>query len=269
MLNSYEALIFCGLFAVFLAGNYFLFSVGGYYFFYVWLGPRVPHRKILEAKPTITQIASEKRRSLQTQIIFYIMGIGLYVCYKLGYTQAYFTPNERGMPYFFLSYLIIHQLHDAYFYWTHRLMHEWRFLRKYHFIHHGSCPPTPYSALSFHPVEAFIHGCFWYLIALLIPAATIWLFFHYILMFYFNMWGHTPYEFWPKDLLTHPILKIFNTPTHHNLHHKYHQSNYSIYYNLWDILCGTNHPNYESHYIAVKEKTDKGKTSAIMKFLKL
>jgi sterol desaturase/sphingolipid hydroxylase (fatty acid hydroxylase superfamily) len=98
---------------------------------------------------------------------------------------------------------------------------------------------------------------------------VIWIFLFYTFMFYINMWGHTGYEFWHKDLLTHPVLRILNTPTHHNLHHKYHQANYSIYYNLWDSLCGTNHPEYENHYRAVKKKTELHKTSNLLKMMKL
>lgn len=84
----------------------------------------------------------------------------------------------------------------------------------------------------------------------------------YSFMFYINMWGHNNFEFWHKDLLTHPILK-------HLLHHKYHTNNYSIYYNFWDKVCATNHPEYENHYRAIKAKTENGKSSRLMKLMKL
>lgn len=269
MLTLQDSLVFSGYLTAFLVVNYLIFAFGGYWFFYSYLGPKIPHRKILEKDARPEQIKSEKQRSFLTQGIFLIMALSLYVFYKLGWTRIYSQWDERGLVYFFLSFFIVHQIHDAYFYWTHRLMHEWKPLRKYHFVHHESAPPTPFSALSFHPVEAFVQGFFWILISFTVPVPAFWLFGFYTFMFYINMWGHTSFEFWHRDLMTHPVLKILNTPTHHNLHHKFHQANYSIYYNFWDKLCGTNHPEYEAHYKEVKARTEKGKSSRLMKLMKL
>lgn len=269
MLPASSSLNFIVCFMAFLALNYAIFSVAGYWFFYKYLGPDIGHRQIQEKEPTDKQIALEKKRSFSTQIIFFVMGLGIYGLYKLGYTRIYTTWDERGIFYFFLSWFFVQQFHDAYFYWTHRLMHEWRPIRKYHWVHHESTVPTPFSSLSFHPVEAFVHGFFWYIIAFLFPVPAHWMFLFYSFMFYINMWGHTNFEFWHKDLLTHPILKHLNTPTHHNLHHKYHTNNYSIYYNYWDKICGTNHHEYENHYRALKLKTENGKSSRLLKLLNL
>lgn len=269
MLQFNELFSFAGLLTLFLGVNYLIFSFGGHWFFYSYLGPEIQHRKILPKDAQPAQIREEKRRSFHTQFMFFTMGLSLYTAWKLGLTMIYVQWNERGIIYFFASFFIIHQLHDTYFYWTHRWMHEWKPLKRFHFVHHESAPPTPFSALSFHPVEAFIQGFFWYIIAFLIPVPAFWLFGFYTFMFYINMWGHTSFEFWHKDLLTHPILKILNTPTHHNIHHKFHQANYSIYYNIWDKLCGTNHPEYEAHYREVKARTEKEKSSKIMKLMKL
>lgn len=68
------------------------------------------------------------------------------------------------------------------------------------------------------------------------------------------MWGHCIYEFWPSSLMSHPILKILNTPTHHVLHHESARYNYSIYYNFWDKICGTNNPEYKERYQKIIEK---------------
>lgn len=48
-------------------------------------------------------------------------------------------------------------LHDAWFYFTHRLMHSWRFLYKnVHSLHHESTVPTAFTGYAFHPVEGVI-----------------------------------------------------------------------------------------------------------------
>ncbi|HXH29648.1 MAG TPA: sterol desaturase family protein [Bacteriovoracaceae bacterium] len=269
MLNISDLSTFTLLFSGFLLLNFALFAFGGYYFFYRFLGPGIPHRKILEKDATASQMNKEKLRSLHTQVVFLILGVILYALYKLGLTRIYLQWDQRGAVYFILSYFIMHQLHDAYFYWTHRLMHQWEPIRKFHFVHHESSPPTPFSALSFHPVEALVQGFFWIVIALVLPISHWWMFSFYSFMLYINMWGHTSYEFWHRDLMTHPVLKILNTPTHHNLHHKFHNANYSIYYNFWDKVCGTNHPEYQIHYQQVKVRTEAGKTSRVMKKMKL
>ncbi len=264
-----EVLLFIGFMALFLTLNYLVFAFGGHWFFYHYLGPKIPHRRILENESSYSQLQNEKRRSIHTQMMFMGLALVIFGLHRAGFTQIYTKVDEKGYLYFSLSVLIMHQLHDAYFYWTHRLMHQWKPLQKYHFVHHESAPPTPYSSLSFHPVEALIQGLYWVIISLTLPIHIYWLFAFYSFMFYINMWGHTSYEFWHKDLLTHKILKHLNTPTHHNLHHKYHKANFSIYYNFWDKLCGTNHPEYENHYRTVKAKTELNKTSRIMKMMKL
>ena len=269
MLKSLELLNFTLGLGIFLVLNFIIFSLGGYWFFYKFLGPAIPHRRILDAPAGAKQIRVEIIHSVSTQMIFLGVGVFIFVLFKLGLTKIYLSWDEHGSLYFFLSFFIIHQLHDAYFYWTHRWMHEIKFLKKYHLIHHESKVPTPFSALSFHPVEAFIQVLYWILISLLIPLPVYWLFGFYSFMYYINMWGHTSYEFWHRDLLSHPILKHLNTPTHHNLHHKYYHSNYGIYYNFWDKWCGTNHPEYENHYKMVKNKTELKKSSRLMKLMKL
>ena len=232
-----------------------------------WMKEKLAWRKNQERFPKAEDYKREVGYSFGTFVIFGFTGVLIHTIKD--YTLIYRDFSDYPMWWFFLSIPVALVIHDAYFYWTHRLMHEWKPIRKYHFVHHESSPPTPYSSLSFHPVEAFVHGFFWFVIAFTLPIPAIWLFVFYSFMFYINMWGHTNYEFWHRDLLTHPVLKILNTPTHHNLHHKYHQANYSIYYNFWDKLCGTNHAEYENHSRSVKAKTELGKTNKLLKMMKL
>ena len=255
--------------ASFLLANFLVFAALGWWFFYRLLGPKIPHRAIHQSEPSRAQILSEITHSFSTQLIFWVMGFALWGLWKAGLTRIYTQWDERGVFYFLINFFLIQFAHDTWFYWTHRLMHQWKWLRKYHLTHHNSQPPTPFASLSFHPVEAVSHGLFWYLVAFLIPTHALWLWVFYSFMFYINMWGHTGYEFWHKDLLDRPIQRLLNTPTHHNLHHKYHNKNFGIYYNFWDNLCGTNHQQYEPEYRAIKAKTEAYKTSKIMKALGL
>ena len=261
--------LFGALLALFLLGNFLFFAVGGWWFFYKFLGPKIPHRAIHNVEPTTAQIMSELKHSLSTQAIFWGIGMIIWFMYKAGWTQIYTQWDQRGVFYFLINFILIQLAHDTYFYWTHRWMHEVKWLKKYHMVHHRSQPPTPFASLSFHPVEAVSQGFFWLIIAFLIPSHVLWVWGFYSFMFYINMWGHTGYEFWHKDLLDKPLQKILNTPTHHNLHHKYHHKNFGIYYNFWDNLCGTNHAKYADEYRAIKAKTEAHKTSRVMKTLGL
>lgn len=263
-----EVFRFTLLLAAFLLANFAVFSLGGWWLFYRVLAPSIPHRAIHQTQPTAQQIRHEIVHALLTQGIFLVMGVGLWQLQRLGFTQIQTGPVQ-SWSLFLLQFFLMQLPHDAYFYWTHRAMHELRWLRPFHHDHHRSQPPTPFAAYSFHPVEAVIHGLFWYLVAFLIPIHVFWLFAFYAFMSYINMWGHTGYEFWHKDLLEKPIQRILNTPTHHNLHHKYHNKNFGIYYNFWDTLCGTNHHKYAEEYRAIKATTERHKTSRILKALGL
>jgi hypothetical protein len=60
-------------------------------------------------------------------------------------------------------------MHDAYFYWTHRLMHHPRLFRIFHRAHHLSASPTPWAAYSFSVPEAFVQAGIGPLIVFTIP----------------------------------------------------------------------------------------------------
>jgi sterol desaturase/sphingolipid hydroxylase (fatty acid hydroxylase superfamily) len=67
------------------------------------------------------------------------------------------------------------------------------------------------------------------------------------------------YEFFPKGWASHPITKWINTSTHHNLHHQKFLGNYSLYFNFWDRIMGTNFPQYETYFDEVVEKRESKK----------
>jgi sterol desaturase/sphingolipid hydroxylase (fatty acid hydroxylase superfamily) len=53
-----------------------------------------------------------------------------------------------------LCVLALDLLHDAWFYWTHRLLHTKPLYRRVHRDHHLSRAPTPFTGYSFHVAEA-------------------------------------------------------------------------------------------------------------------
>ena len=71
---------------------------------------------------------------------------------------------------------------------------------------------------------------------------------------FFNVMGHTGYEIHPRWLMDTWLGKLLNTPTNHIMHHEKMRGNYGLYFNVWDRVMGTNHPDYESRYREVTSR---------------
>ena len=81
------------------------------------------------------------------------MGAGTIYASKLGWTQMYWQPAERGWAWFWGSVACGIVLHDTYFYWTHRMMHHRWLYPWFHRVHHQSTNPTPWAAYAFAPAR--------------------------------------------------------------------------------------------------------------------
>ena len=57
--------------------------------------------------------------------------------------------------------------------------------------------------------------------------------------------GHLGFELFPKGFTQHRLTWWLNTSTHHNLHHQRAGYNFGLYFNYWDKIMGTNHPDYQ------------------------
>lgn len=157
--------------------------------------------------------------------------------------------------YYALSFPLVILIHDTYFYWTHFLMHRSSFLYQFHKEHHSAHETTPLDVYAFHPIEAIIHFIFFLMYPLIIPTSLSTMQFMFIWMLVCNSAGHLSYEFYPSFLYDFPIIKKFNAATHHLMHHKFYNSNFSLYYNWWDQIMGTNHKEYFETYRKVKKET--------------
>ncbi len=130
-------------------------------------------------------------------------------------------------------------LHDTYFYWTHRLLHMPGFFNKIHITHHLSSNPSPWTALSFHPIEAIIQAAIVPLIVFIIPAHPVALF---IFLFYsviINMLGHSGFQLFPYNNRLEKWNWWNNSSKQHNEHHLYAKDNYGLYFTFWDIWMKT------------------------------
>lgn len=205
-----------------------------YLVLYKWKAKTFAHKRIQHSNITSRQYRREIKFSIITLFIYAVTGFIISELYANGLTVIYFDIALYGNLYFFLSIFIMIFLHDTYFYWTHRLLHLPRFYNKIHITHHLSSNTSPWTALSFHPAEAFIQAAIAPLIVIIMPTHPIALF---IFLFYsvvINIMGHSGFQLFPYN---NRFLKWNwwnNSSKQHNEHHLYAKDNYGLYFTFWD-----------------------------------
>ncbi len=212
------------------------------------------HRKIIATLPHSSEVWREIRYSALTLLVFGAVGAGTFQLARAGGTQLYHPLLKHGWGGLLLSVAAAILLHDAYFYWTHRLMHHRRLFRHFHRVHHLSRNPTPWAAYAFAPLEAVVEAAIFPLAIVLIPMHPLAFAIFMGWQITFNILGHTGYEFHPRWLMDSFLGRILNTPTNHVMHHETLRGNYGLYFNLWDRWMGTNQADYESRFRAVTSR---------------
>jgi sterol desaturase/sphingolipid hydroxylase (fatty acid hydroxylase superfamily) len=130
-------------------------------------------------------------------------------------------------------------LDDLRYYWYHRIAHRCRWVWAEHVIHHSSQHYNLSTAL-----RQSWTGTFTGMFILRIPLALIG--FHPVLLLFvgglnlvYQFWIHTE----TIGRMWRPIEWIFNTPSHHRVHHatnpRYLDSNYAGTLIIWDRMFGT------------------------------
>jgi sterol desaturase/sphingolipid hydroxylase (fatty acid hydroxylase superfamily) len=126
---------------------------------------------------------------------------------------------------------------DLCYYWFHRVCHEVRFFWATHVVHHSSVRYTLSTALRQSWTALFAGFAFWLPLPLLgFRPENVLLMTSFSLLYQY--WIHT--ETIGK---LGPIEWIFNTPSHHRVHHgsnrQYLDRNHAGIFILWDRLFGT------------------------------
>lgn len=222
----------------------------------VWILLLVFHRamasrRISRRSPTARQILREMLHSVRSIAIFGVVTAFIVYAYIHGWTMLYRRVDDYGWTWFFASIVVMIVMHDAYFYWTHRLMHHKRLYKLFHHTHHLSTNPTPWAAYSFSPLEALVQAGIGPLIVFTIPTHGLAFATFMLWQIGFNVLGHCGYEVFPRWLLRSPLGCVLNSITHHSQHHEKFQANYGLYFNYWDRLMGTNHRDYEKRFTEV------------------
>lgn len=234
--------------------RYVLFAGTAWLLAYKLFRNRWLHRKIIPRLPSSADVRRELGYSLLTLVIFGLVGAATISAARHGWTRMYWRIPEHGWGWFAGSIVAAILVHDTYFYWTHRLMHHRWLFPVFHRVHHLSNNPSPWAAYSFAPAEAVVEAGIFPVVVMLLPIHPLAFALFMGWQITFNVAGHTGFEFHPRWLMNTPLRLVLNTPTNHVMHHERMRGNYGLYFNVWDRLMGTNHPDYESRFREVTHR---------------
>jgi sterol desaturase/sphingolipid hydroxylase (fatty acid hydroxylase superfamily) len=211
-------------------------------------------RRILDATPRPGQVRHELAYSISTVAIFAASGLMLWLLAANGWVRVYDDGARHGWTWWWASLALIVVTHDAWFYWTHRLLHHKRWFGAVHGRHHASTHPTPWAAYSFHPIEAALQAAFLPLFVALVPIHTAAIGVFLIHMMLRNAVGHCSHELLPWAWASRGPLRWITPVTHHHFHHARKRGNFGLYFTWWDRWCGTEDADYlrygDAHFIA-------------------
>ena len=225
-------------------GRYLVGAGGTFLIVWVLFKKQLSGRKIRTKTPRRRQMLREFRASVMTAAVFGLIGLITKAGVDAGFIEFYGSITDKGWAYFWFSLVVLIVAHDAYFYWTHRLLHLPKVIKKTHWLHHRSINPTPWTAYSFDPIEAAVQALFVPIILLFLPMHGTAMFLFLAHMIIRNAVGHSGYELFPRRWAVRPIFGAITMVTHHDMHHSNGNSNFGLYFTWWDRLMGTEHPDY-------------------------
>ncbi|NQE64233.1 sterol desaturase family protein [Caulobacter sp. RHG1] len=237
--------------------RYATFAIGVWFVLWVVLAIPLASRKIRESRPPGRQLLIEFLTSIRSIMIFSTVGLLTFGLHRAGWLPGPDMAKTWGAAWLWTSIILMIIAHDAWFYWTHRLIHDRRLFRTFHRRHHRSNNPSPFTAYSFDLGEAAINAVFVPLWLILVPtpwAAVGAFMLHQIVR---NTIGHSGYELFPAGKDGRPLIPWLTTVTHHDLHHAQAGWNYGLYFTWWDRLMSTEHPDYLKRFAAVAARKDR------------
>ncbi len=174
-------------------------------------------------------------------------------------TKLYFWVHQNlSLPHLELNWatlLMCILLADFAYYWEHRMMHRIGIGWATHTVHHSSPHFNMSVAYRFGPLDAIMPIVF-SLPLVMLGFDPILVLLSEVFVQVFQTLLHT--EIIGK--LTQPIEFIFNTPSHHRVHHgsnrQYWDKNYAGILIIWDRMLGTFEPEKEKVVYGISEPLD-------------
>jgi Delta7-sterol 5-desaturase len=238
-----------------IGSRYFLLALTATLLFYIAFKKQWHFKKIQPSFPKSNDYIREIGYSFITILIFAFIGYTILFYEPVAkHTFRYKYINVYGWIWYFTAYIIMLVLHDAYFYWTHRLMHHPAIFKIFHLVHHKSTNPSPWAAYAFHPLEAVVEAGILPLFVFTLPLHITHTFIFFFIMIVYNVYGHLGYELYPKGFSKSFVGKWINTSVNHNQHHQYFKGNYGLYFLWWDRWMNTIHNDYDKRFEEVKSR---------------
>ncbi|MBW2719598.1 MAG: sterol desaturase family protein [Deltaproteobacteria bacterium] len=148
------------------------------------------------------------------------------------YSQMYYDVSDHGWAWIFGQVVLLLIFTETLIYWTHYAFHRVPWLWKYvHERHHKYVVPTPYSALSFNPMDSFLQAVPHHIAAFFFPLHAV---VYVASVTFVTLWA----------VCIHDRVSFFRWPwlnytDHHTLHHWYSDFNLGQYFTFWDRIVGT------------------------------
>jgi len=219
--------------------KYFMLAGGAFLFFYILFPKAFSGIRIQKLFPKRKDHYRDVFFSFISMMIFATVAYVVFTTLRPYNHIQYGSISQYGVVWFWLSFVWMFFLHDAYFYWMHRLMHLPFLFKHVHLIHHKSTNPSPWTAYAFHPLEAVMEAGIVPLIAFTLPINRVAFTSFMIFQLSYNVYGHLGYEIL-QPIANTKIGRWLNTSTAHNMHHKYFKGNYGLYTRIWDRTLNTN-----------------------------
>jgi sterol desaturase/sphingolipid hydroxylase (fatty acid hydroxylase superfamily) len=237
---------------VVVIGRYFLIAGAFYYFFHKRFARKWQKRKLNSKAYKERQFKKEVRWSMITAAIFSVTGALMALLWQKGYTKIYDDIYQYSLWWLPGSLAIALIVHETYYYWLHRWMHQPKVFMVVHKVHHDSNITSPWTAFSFHPLEGMLQALFLPLLLIIMPVHLYVLVIHLTIMTFSSVINHLDIEVYPKGFHKNFFGRWLIGATHHSLHHKQFKYNYGLYFTFWDKWKATESPVFKSLF---EEKT--------------
>ena len=149
--------------------RYFIIAGFAFVLFYKFFPKTFANNKIQARLAKGKDFLREIRQSMQTTVIISLIAILFLKSPIKEYTAIYKDIADYPLWWIPVSTLIALIVHDAYFYWMHRLIHHPKLFKHVHLVHHQSTNPSPWTSYSFHFLEAILEALIAPIIFFLLP----------------------------------------------------------------------------------------------------
>ncbi len=214
---------------------------------YKKMGDALPFRKLHE-QIRLPQVRTEIWYSFLGALIFSISGAVMLIFWQKGIPLLYTKLSLWDIIWVPVSYLLALFIHETYYYWLHRWMHQPKVIRHFHHIHHNSLYTSSFTSFSFHPIEAGLQAIFLPMLILVLPMHFMVLVALLVTMSVTAVINHAGIEVYPNWALKSPVFRWMVGATHHDMHHLKYRCNYGLYFTFWDVWMKTEDAGFEERF---------------------